>query len=67
MRTALFLAIRQRVTAASYRRLGTNYRSHIQWSRSYYAASSGIFLQTFRYNLSVPSSWVKTLGYGTDR
>ena len=30
-----------------------------------YAAFSGNFLPTFRNNLSVPSSWVKNLGFLT--
>jgi len=32
MRIALFWVISQRVMVISYRRFGTNYRSHLQWT-----------------------------------
>jgi len=34
LRTALFWTITQRVVAIRYRRFGTTYPSHIQWSRN---------------------------------
>ena len=51
------IRITQRIVVIPYRRSGTTYRSHIQESRNpHYAAYSGNSLQTFRDNLSVPSS-----------
>jgi hypothetical protein len=58
MRTTLFWVITQRVVLITYRRFGTSYRSHLQWSRilDYHAASSGNLSSTFLDNLSVPFS-----------
>jgi hypothetical protein len=71
LRSSLFWDVTKRRLVDIYRHFGTTSGSHLQgpssWSANdcqpqncvfvrYYAASSGNFLPTFRYNLSFPSS-----------